>query len=259
MSTGANQRRSQSFGISDEMRMRERLSLSLEVEQGQRLLLRDPENFEADDGKHGSRAEWHLRTGWAIAASLLTIGGVFLLMVLFAKYYIVEDTAPEFGAQEALNGNFKRPMSDYMLDSSWNFHAGRRVRRLQWTILDRVANPDGVFRPMITINGKFPGPMIECNEGDTLVIDVDNQSVNATSLHFHGIFQNGTNWMDGTNGVTQCPIAPKGKFQYKFTVTGQSGTYFYHGHQAVQIADGLFGLVQAFLNAALRMGRPEYY
>jgi FtsP/CotA-like multicopper oxidase with cupredoxin domain len=92
--------------------------------------------------------------------------------------------------------------------------------------------------------------MIECNEGDTLVIDVDNQSVNSTSIHFHGIFQNGTNWMDGTNGVTQCPIAPKGKFQYRFTVAGQSGTYFYHGHQSAQIADGLFGLVKASQDAA---------
>jgi len=96
---------------------------------------------------------------------------------------------------------------------------------------------------MLTVNGQFPGPLIECNEGDTLVIDVDNQSVNATSLHFHGIFQNGTNFMDGTSGITQCPIAPKRKFRYEFTVTGQSGTYYYHGHQAVQASDGLYGPV----------------
>jgi hypothetical protein len=241
MTADANERQSQSFDSSDEMGMRKRLSLSLEAEQGQRLLLRDLENYAADDDKQGYRVEWHLRTGWAIASSLLAAGLVFLLMVLFARYYIVEDIEPKFSVQEAPSGDFRRPMSDYILDPNWNFHAGRRVRQFQWTILDRVANPDGVFRPLITINGKFPGPMIECNEGDTLVIDVDNQSVNATSIHFHGIFQNGTNWMDGTNGVTQCPIAPKGRFQYKFTVTGQSGTYFYHGHQAAQIADGLFG------------------
>ncbi len=227
------------------MGMRKRLSLSLEAEQGQRLLLRDLEDYDDDDHKQEYRVEWHLRTGWAIAGSLLAAGLIFLLMVLFARYYIVEDIEPEFNAEEALSGDFRRPMGDYTLDPDWNFRAGPRVRRLQWIILDRVANPDGVFRPMITINGKFPGPMIECNEGDTLVIDVDNQSINATSIHFHGIFQNGTNWMDGTNGVTQCPIAPKGRFQYKFTVTGQSGTYFYHGNQAVQIADGLFGLVQS--------------
>jgi FtsP/CotA-like multicopper oxidase with cupredoxin domain len=85
------------------------------------------------------------------------------------------------------------------------------------------------------------GPLIEANEGDTLVIEVDNQSDNATSIHFHGIYQNGTNFMDGTTGITQCPIAPKRKFRYEFTVTGQSGTYYYHGHVAVQASDGLVG------------------
>jgi len=243
MAIDSDECRPQSLDSSDDMGMRKRLSLSLEAEQGQRLLLSDPEYYEPDDDKQDYRVEWHLRTGWAIAGSLFAAGLVFLLMVIFARYYIVEDILPEFNVQEALSSDFRRPMSDYILDPNWNFRAGRRVRRFQWTILDRVANPDGVFRPMITINGKFPGPMIECNEGDTLVIDIDNQSINATSIHFHGIFQNGTNWMDGTNGVTQCPIAPKGKFQYKFTVAGQSGTYFYHGHQAVQVADGLFGLV----------------
>lgn len=243
MAVNAIEPRSQSFDSSDGMGIRKRLSLSLEAEQGQPLLLNEPENHDVDDDKEAYNEEWHLRTGWAIAGSILAAVLVFLLMVLFTRYYIVEDSQPEFNIQEALSSDFRRPMSDYILDPNWNFNGRKRVRNFQWTILDRVANPDGVFRPMITINGKFPGPMIECNEGDTLVIDVDNQSVNATSIHFHGIFQNGTNWMDGTNGITQCPIAPMGRFQYKFTVDGQSGTYFYHGHQAAQIADGLFGLV----------------
>ncbi|RDW95296.1 hypothetical protein BP5796_01059 [Coleophoma crateriformis] len=95
----------------------------------------------------------------------------------------------------------------------------------------------------MTINGQFPGPLIECNEGDTLVIEVENKAANATSIHFHGIFQNGTNFMDGTTGVTQCPIAPNKKFRYEFTIKRQSGTYYYHGHQAVQISDGLYGPV----------------
>lgn len=223
---------------SDGMGMRKRLEA-----EGQRLLSNDPENYEVDDDTGDYKVEWHLRTGWAIAGSLLSAGLVFLLMVLITRYYIVEDIEQELGVQEAPSSDFRRPMSDYILDPHWNFNSKKRIRKFQWTILDRVANPDGVYRPMIMINGKFPGPMIECNEGDTLVIDVDNQSINATSIHFHGIFQNGTNWMDGTNGVTQCPIAPKGKFQYRFTVDGQSGTYFYHGYQAVQIADGLFGWV----------------
>lgn len=102
-------------------------------------------------------------------------------------------------------------------------------------------NPDGVFRPMILINYQFPGPLIEANEGDTIVVHVDNQATNATAIHWHGIYQIGTPYMDGTVGVTQCPIAPGHSFTYEFTLTGQSGTYWWHGHQGLQSSDGLHG------------------
>ncbi|GKT44845.1 laccase-1 [Colletotrichum spaethianum] len=91
------------------------------------------------------------------------------------------------------------------------------------------------------INNQFPGPLIECNEGDTIVVHVRNEAVNATAIHFHGMFQNGTNSMDGTVGVTQCPIAPNATFIYRFTVDNQSGTYWYHAHHSVQASDGLVG------------------
>jgi hypothetical protein len=227
---------------------------SLDVDQRRRLLLGEPKGDEADEDVDAGNEEWHLRTGWAIFGSALALSLVFWLMILFIRYFIVEEAETQFSVIDALSKDFRRPPSDYILDPSWNFEAPRRVRNYNWTILDRIANPDGVYRPMIMINGQFPGPLIECNEGDTLVIDVDNQSVNATSIHFHGIFQNGTNWMDGANGVTQCPIAPGGRFRYRFTVNGQSGTYFYHGHRAVQIADGLFGSVPPVHATA----SPEY-
>lgn len=189
----------------------------------------------------GYKTEWHLRTGWVIAGSIIALLLVFSGLVAFTRVFIV-DNKPDSEASNVLgSGDFRRPASDYTLDPNWNFNAASTVRDYKWNIVDIVGNPDGVYRPMLTINGQFPGPMIECNEGDTIVIEVDNQSVNATSLHFHGIFQNGTNWMDGTTGITQCPIAPGRKFRYEFTVAGQSGTYYYHGHQAVQASDGLYG------------------
>jgi len=123
--------------------------------------------------------------------------------------------------------SFRRPQSDYILSPNWNFGAKPATRKFHFTITDEEVNPDGVYRQMILINGQFPGPLIECNEGDRLVIEVENQSINATAFHWHGIFQNGTNWMDGTVGVTQCPIAPGLKFTYDFTIKGQHGTYWY--------------------------------
>lgn len=119
---------------------------------------------------------------------------------------------------------FRRPSAEYVVPDNWDYHARPKARYQHWTITDITANPDGVFRPMTVINGKFPGPMIMCNEGDTIVVDVINHAKNATSIHWHGLFQNGTNFMDGTVGVTQCPIAPGETFRYQFKVTGQAGS-----------------------------------
>jgi hypothetical protein len=126
--------------------------------------------------------------------------------------------------------SFRRPQSDYILDPHWNFKAKPKTRNYHFTIKDEEVNPDGVYRQMILINGQFPGPLIECNDGDRLVIEIENQSINATAFHWHGIFQNGSNWMDGTVGVTQCPIAPGRNFTYDFTIRGQHGTYWYGFH-----------------------------
>ncbi|KAF2819960.1 hypothetical protein CC86DRAFT_429425 [Ophiobolus disseminans] len=134
-----------------------------------------------------------------------------------------------------------RPEEDYILHPTWDFDAIPTKREYTWIIQDHELNPDGMWRPMVLINGTFPGPLIECNEGDELVVHVLNQASNATSIHWHGLYQNGTNWMDGTVGVTNCPIAPGSSFTYRFNVTGQSGTYYYHSHMSMQASDGLVG------------------
>jgi len=83
-----------------------------------------------------------------------------------------------------------------------------------------TSNPDNAFnRPTIGINGKWPLPQITADVGDRVIVNVINQLGNqSTSLHFHGIFQNGTNEMDGPLGVTQCPILPGSSMTYNFTV-----------------------------------------
>ncbi|KAK8172122.1 multicopper oxidase [Phyllosticta citrichinensis] len=147
------------------------------------------------------------------------------------------------------NGDFARkwlaeatsPGPKYLLDPDWDFQAPAQTREYHWTITDATLNPDGVFRPLILINNEFPGPLVECNQGDTLAINVKNQASNATSFHWHGLFMNGSNWMDGTVGVTQCPVAPNANMTYRFEVRGQSGTYWYHAHMGMQTADGLYG------------------
>lgn len=83
-----------------------------------------------------------------------------------------------------------------------------------------AANPDGAFeRPTIGINGQWPIPQIEANIGDNVIVHATNQLGNqSTSLHFHGLFMNGTTHMDGPAQVSQCGIPPGASFTYNFTV-----------------------------------------
>lgn len=94
-----------------------------------------------------------------------------------------------------------------------------------------TSNPDGLFeRPTIGINGQWPVPQITAAVGDNVVIHVTNLLGNeSTSLHFHGLYMNGTTHMDGPPQVNQCEILPGLSFTYSFTVT-QPGTYWYHSH-----------------------------
>lgn len=83
-----------------------------------------------------------------------------------------------------------------------------------------TANPDGAFeRPTMGINGQWPIPAITATVGDRVVVNVNNKLGNqTTSLHFHGLYQNGTANMDGPVGVTQCPIQPGSSLTYDFKV-----------------------------------------
>lgn len=105
-----------------------------------------------------------------------------------------------------------------------------------------TANPDGAMaRPVIGINGQWPLPHITATVGDRVIVNVKNSLGNqTTSLHFHGLYQNGTNDMDGPVGATQCPIAAGASFTYDFMIK-QPGTYWYHSHTSGQYPDGLRG------------------
>ncbi|KAK4497613.1 hypothetical protein PRZ48_010266 [Zasmidium cellare] len=102
-----------------------------------------------------------------------------------------------------------------------------------------TANPDGLAeRQVIGINNQWPLPVIEVDKGDQLVVNMHNGlgDKNA-SIHFHGMYQNGTNEMDGPSMVTQCPVPPGYDFTYNFTVN-QNGTYWYHCHVDYCYPDG---------------------
>ena len=99
--------------------------------------------------------------------------------------------------------------------------ANAKTRTYDFTAEWVTANPDGQFeRPVIGINGKWPIPRIDAEVGDRVVVNLKNNLGNqSTSIHFHGLFQNGTSHMDGAVGATQCGIPPGASFTYDFTVS----------------------------------------
>ncbi|EKM79228.1 hypothetical protein AGABI1DRAFT_74090 [Agaricus bisporus var. burnettii JB137-S8] len=113
------------------------------------------------------------------------------------------------------------------------------------TIANKVIAPDGFDRSSSLVDGIHPAPAITVQKGDRVKINVVNELSDptqnlGTTIHWHGIFQRGTESMDGTQGVTQCPIAPGNSFQYDFQVN-QVGTFWYHSHFGVQYCDGVRG------------------
>lgn len=90
----------------------------------------------------------------------------------------------------------------------------------------------------------MPGPVITANWGDTLRITVRNKMQhNGTSIHWHGLRQLNTVSQDGTNGITECALAPGDSKTYQFKAT-EYGTSWYHSHFSHQYGDGVLGAIQ---------------
>ncbi|CAK9783846.1 hypothetical protein CC85DRAFT_287761 [Cutaneotrichosporon oleaginosum] len=140
-------------------------------------------------------------------------------------------------SREALLGDQSR----YWASSRhFDTQAEPQVREFNFDMSVGYAPVGGMVRRTLLVNGMSPGPIIEANVGDQIVVHVHNSMPNGTAVHWHGIRQVGTNFMDGAAGFTQCPIPPGGDFTYNFTVF-DSGTYWWHSHVELQYTDGAFG------------------
>lgn len=82
------------------------------------------------------------------------------------------------------------------------------------SLIYRIKQPDGTLG-------------ITANEGDILNITVENKTDQPTSIHWHGLIL--PNNQDGVPYVTQFPIMPGKKYDYRFKLV-QSGTYWMHSH-----------------------------
>ncbi len=121
------------------------------------------------------------------------------------------------------------------------------TRNYDFTISRGVIAPDGYQRQVLLVNGAFPGPTIEANWGDKIVVTVHNNITGpeeGTAIHWHGFLQTNTPWEDGVPGITQCPISPPSSkantFTYEILAT-LYGTSWYHSHYSAQYSGGVLG------------------
>jgi FtsP/CotA-like multicopper oxidase with cupredoxin domain len=84
-----------------------------------------------------------------------------------------------------------------------------------------------------------PGPFIDANVGDRLIVHFENRLDDGTTIHFHG--PRLPNAMDGAP-MGRSLIPPGGTFVYDFELRDE-GTFWYHPHwhTDVQIERGLYG------------------
>jgi FtsP/CotA-like multicopper oxidase with cupredoxin domain len=69
-------------------------------------------------------------------------------------------------------------------------YARRPLKVFDLTLTWEKYAPDGFARQMILINGQFPGPLIEVNQGDAVEIRVRNRLPVNTTVHYHGKLSN---------------------------------------------------------------------
>lgn len=101
---------------------------------------------------------------------------------------------------------------------------------------------DGVVREMMGYNGMIPGPVLQANVGDEVVVHFTNQIWEDTTVHWHGLRI--SDEMDGSPRIQEPVAAEGGTFTYRF-VMPEAGTFWYHPHVRTnrQLEMGLSGAI----------------
>ena len=117
-----------------------------------------------------------------------------------------------------------------------------RATVAKWELLpgkpaDVWAFADGASDDPATI----PGPLLELEQGDDVIVHFRNELPDSTTIHWHGMRV--PNASDGTLAA-QIAVEPGGTYDYRFTAT-DAGLFWYHPHVEgdVQVERGLYGAV----------------
>ncbi|HEX4219965.1 MAG TPA: multicopper oxidase family protein [Acidimicrobiales bacterium] len=95
----------------------------------------------------------------------------------------------------------------------------------------------------LTYERMYPGPTLDVEAGDRLVIDLVNAGPKATNLHTHGLHVTPRSPADNV----LMALDPGHRYRYEFDIPADhpAGTYWYHAHWGMltdsQVFGGLFG------------------
>ncbi|KAL8135280.1 hypothetical protein AgCh_010079 [Apium graveolens] len=103
-----------------------------------------------------------------------------------------------------------------------------------------TASPLGVPQQVISVNGKFPGPVINVTTNYDVSLNVNNRLNENLLMTWPGVHMRHASWQDGVLG-TNCPIQSGSNWTYNFQVKDQIGSFFYFPSLNFQRASGGFG------------------
>lgn len=113
------------------------------------------------------------------------------------------------------------------------------------------------------VNGNYLGPTLFLNQGDSVSINVDNQLMDTTTLHWHGLHVSAMN-----DGGPHIFIPPGTVWNPKFKVRDQAAMYWYHPHlhmmTNLHVSLGAAGLIivrdtiESTLNLPRRYGIDDF-
>nr|KYP60682.1 Monocopper oxidase-like protein SKU5 [Cajanus cajan] len=128
---------------------------------------------------------------------------------------------------------------------------------LDWHVsADFNLKPVSIDQPVITINGMFPGPLINATTNDVVHVNVYNNLDDPLLFTWNGIQQRLDSWQDGVSG-SNCPIQPGKNWTYVFQTKDQIGTFSYFPSINFLKAGGGFGPIRVNNRAVISVPFPK--
>ncbi|KAL0401613.1 UNVERIFIED_CONTAM: Monocopper oxidase-like protein SKU5 [Sesamum latifolium] len=115
----------------------------------------------------------------------------------------------------------------------------------EWIVTAETSTiyPNTLNQPVISINGMFPGPLINTTTNDVVHVNVFNNMDEPLLFTWNGIQQRLNSWQDGVSG-TNCPIEPGKNWTYVFQTKDQIGSFTYFPSLNFHKAAGGFGPIR---------------